>query len=79
MESFLTDELGEEITEELTFEELVRLMDRKHDVYEVIGVGDSLVRERIFSGLETAMQNAGYNTTYDDIYNAWLNRKTIGK
>lgn len=77
MEAFETDELGEEIDDDLTFEELIKKMDAKCDVYDILGVGDSIIRERVFSGLVEAMQKDGYEVEYDDVYYAWLHSKPI--
>ena len=49
--NFPTDELGLEINEEATFEGLFETLDRYRDVYDYIGVLDSIVRERIFERL----------------------------
>lgn len=39
------DELGAEINPDATFQNLFDALDRYRDVYEVIGVGDSLVKK----------------------------------
>ena len=62
------DELGVEINSEANF---VGLMDELHiggDVYEYIGVHDSIVRERLFEHLAQEL-----NESYDYVYNLWLN------
>jgi len=62
-----TDELGVELNENAT---LVGLLDTLHaggDVYEYIGVGDSLVRERLFAKLAEEL-----STPYEYVYNLWL-------
>lgn len=65
--TYATDELGEEIDGKVTFLDLKNALDNEEDVYEVIGVGDSLVRERCFEKL------AGIcGVGYDDIYDRWL-------
>jgi hypothetical protein len=51
LENFPTDEMGIEINENATFEGLFRVLDNYEDVYEYIGVGDSVIRERVFSRL----------------------------
>lgn len=42
-----TDELGEELND-VTFNELEKRMRAGEDVYDILGVGDSIVRERVF-------------------------------
>ena len=60
------DELGE-ILNNVTFYELSNCLDRHKDVYEFLGVGDSIIRERVFNQLAIIM-----NVGYDYIYNQWL-------
>lgn len=63
-----TDDLVEEIKDEVTFEDVFNALDTYKDIYEVIGNGiDSLVRERIFNKLATLME-----VDYDYIYDQWL-------
>lgn len=65
MKEYSTDELGAEINNEITFEDLFVALDI--DVYEVLGVGDSVIRERCFEKLAEIM-----NVDYEDIYYKWL-------
>ena len=67
LENFPTDEMGIEINENATFEGLFRVLDNYEDVYEYIGVGDSVIRERMFSRLSEIM-----GVTYDEVYSQWL-------
>lgn len=67
LEAFPTDELGIEINPKATFEGLFRVLDNYGDVYEYIGVGDSLIRERVFEKLSEIM-----GVTYDEVYSQWL-------
>jgi hypothetical protein len=67
-QTFFTDELGNEINSKATFEGLFYELDNYQDVYEYIGVYDSIVRERIFQKLADIM---GVN--YEYIYLQWLN------
>ena len=62
-----TDQLGAEISEDKTFYDLFECLDRYNDVYELIGVGDSIIRERLFEALAKIMQ-----VPYDYIYRQWL-------
>jgi hypothetical protein len=66
-QTFFTDELGNEINENATFEELFIQLDNYQDVYKYIGVYDSIVRERIFEKLANVI---GVN--YEYIYSQWL-------
>lgn len=61
------DELAEKMNEELTFKDLWEGMNAGEDVYEMLGVYDSLIREHVFSELAKRM-----NTKYETIYNKWL-------
>lgn len=66
IKEFPTDNLGKELTRN-SFEEIYDGMNKGIDFYNLIGVGDSVVRERVFDQLSKI-----YNCSYDDIYNLWL-------
>jgi hypothetical protein len=55
-ENFSSDESGLEINENATFQGLFQVLDNYDDVYEYIGVCDSLVRERVFWELSKVME-----------------------
>jgi hypothetical protein len=67
VEAFPTDELGDEINPSATFEVLVDVLNNYGDVYQYIGVRDSIIRERYFEKLSELT-----NTEYDVIYDLWL-------
>ena len=50
-----------------TFEDVWNALNNGEDVYQVIGVGDSVIREQIFKALSKLQ-----NVSYDRIYNMWL-------
>ena len=52
LQQFPTDELGIEINQDITFYDLFYTIDRRQDVYDLLGVYDSLVRERCFQHLQ---------------------------
>jgi len=68
LNEYPTDELGIELNDNITFAGLVTELFSGDDVYKYIGVYDSLVRERLFSELAKQL-----NTSYDYVYNLWLN------
>ena len=65
--TFPTDELGIEINPTATFQGLSKNIS---NVYYYVDVGDSLLRERVFSELADRM-----NIDYDVIYTEWLGLK----
>jgi len=65
--TYPTDDLGTEINPQATFEGLFETLDRYRDVYEYIGVGDSIIRERCFERLAEIM-----DCSYDVIYDQWM-------
>jgi hypothetical protein len=69
LNEYPTDELGVEIDTKATFIGLLDALHKGRDVYEYIGVGDSLIRERLFYKLSELLGKA-YNDAY--IYNLWL-------
>jgi len=68
LETYPTDELGVEINEKATFIGLYHDLLTGGDPYEYIGVGDSIVRERLFEKLANII-----DTSYGYVYNLWLN------
>jgi len=68
LENYSSDELGNEINENATFVGLLWTLQSKGDVYEFIGVVDSIVRERLFEELAKQLR-----VSYNTIYNLWLN------
>jgi len=68
LNTYPTDELGVEINEKATFVGLVTELFGGSDIYEYIGVGDSIIRERLFEELAKQL-----NKPYDYVYNLWLN------
>ena len=69
MTHYPSDELGVEINENVTFVGLLNALYEGNDVYEYIGVGDSIIRERLFERLAEEL-----STSYDYVYNLWLNK-----
>lgn len=61
------DEVGNDIFDDVTFEDLFLALDNYQDVYKYIGAFDSIVRERLFEELSNI---SGH--TYEEIYNKWL-------
>lgn len=60
------DPLGAQIHKPLSFADVLYAIVFGEDVYDCLGVSDSLIRERVFLGL------AGFlGTTYDVIYKIW--------
>lgn len=68
LKEYPTDELGLELNEKATFTDLITILSADMDVYDYIGVGDSLVRERLFEELATQLKKP-----YEWVYNMWLN------
>jgi hypothetical protein len=64
--NFPTDKLGADLNE-VTFDEVFNCLDRRKDLYEFIGVTDSLIRERLFEKLAELAQ-----MPYSYIYDQWL-------
>ena len=60
------DDLGTELST-ATFYDLFEALDHYKDVYKVLGVGDSIIRERVFSELAKIMK-----VDYEYVYEQWL-------
>jgi len=69
LKNYRNDELGQCIND-VEFIQLLHAVYTAQDVYEVIGVYDSVVRERLFSGLADIL-----DVEYDSIYYAWLSAR----
>ena len=67
LETYPTDDMGNDIKDDVTFAGFVTELFGDGDVYDYIGVYDSLVRERLFSELAKQLK-----TSYDYVYNLWL-------
>jgi hypothetical protein len=74
LRSYPTDEMGEELNDTVTFKDLWDSLNAKKNVYEIMGVGDSLIRERLFEYLSLI-----YNVDYDVVYNKWLESADYAK
>ena len=72
MENYPTDELGQEIKDNLTFDDVFKALNNYEDVYDTLGVGDSIIRERVFSELARLL-----NKDYDYIYDLWLSSSRV--
>lgn len=66
MGAYKEDDLGDRLNG--TFKGALQTLLRGDDIYDYIGVGDSLIRERLFSQLAKML-----DVDYDEIYNVWLN------
>ena len=69
MKQFPEDSIGKEIKEDITFLGLRNILYGDYDVYDYIGVGDSLVRERLFEQLS---KDIGQD--YGFVYDLWLSK-----
>jgi len=68
LENYPTDELGIELKDDTNFTGLLNELITNNDVYGYIGVGDSIIRERLFMELSEILK-----CSYDYVYNLWLN------
>lgn len=68
MNAYESDELGAEINPTLTFSQAFNGMKKGKNIYDLMNVCDSIVRERVFCTL-AEMYTKG---DYGEIYNLWL-------
>lgn len=68
LSAYPDDELGTQIKESISFGDVFDGLNNNKNVYELIGVGDSIVRERVFGKLADIM-----DIDYQQIYDMWLN------
>jgi hypothetical protein len=67
LKAYPTDDLGLELNETPTFAGLLTELIVGGDVYNYIGVGDSLIRERLFARLADELE-----VSYDYVYGLWI-------
>lgn len=68
MEAYPTDDMGQDIDPDITFEMVYAGMKLGSDFYSLIGdAADSIIRERCFKKLAEVT-----NQDYDVIYRLWL-------
>lgn len=68
VKNYPNDDLGEQINDEISFWTLYVLMYQRNEVYSLLEVNDSVVRERVFERLSEIL-----GVDYDYIYKLWLN------
>ena len=64
-----TDELGKEINPDATFAGLIETIKSGRNVYDFIGVDDSVVRERLFLKVCEIV-----DWKYKKLFNLWLDK-----
>lgn len=64
--TYKDDELGDNINE-VSWSDLWAGLCKGTDVYDIIGVGDSVIRERLFEELANTLE-----CDYDVVYYTWL-------
>jgi hypothetical protein len=65
--AYFDDDMGEEISEDASFEGLHEALHQGIDVYSYLDVCDSVIRERVFSGLSQFL-----DVDYKHVYELWL-------
>ena len=67
IKNYPADDLKNKLNDKNTFEDLWNGLGKNKDIYEIIGIGDSLIRERLFGHLAELK-----GVDYDVVYNKWL-------
>lgn len=68
VKKYPSDDLGNEINDKVTFNNIIEGINNNKNIYEILEVNDSLVRERIFEKISNLI-----GVSYEDITNQWLN------
>lgn len=75
LETYPDDDMGNEINDNATLVGLLYTLYEGEEVYDYIGVDDSIIRERLFNRLTFELK-----TPNDYVYNLWLkDKKNKGK
>ena len=69
IKNYPADDLKNKLDDKNTFEDLWNGLGKNKDIYEIIGIGDSIIRERLFEHL-AELKNVSYNV----VYNKWLDK-----
>lgn len=72
LNAYPDDDLGQQIKPDMTFDAAMQAVSLGGDFYDALGVGDSIVRERVFYQLENRT-----GIPYNTIYEAWLDAKPV--
>lgn len=72
MANYGSDALGAMIDPGLTFGDALAAVSLGSGFYDVLGAGDSLVRERVFAEIADRV-----GVSYDDVYDAWLEMRPV--
>jgi len=67
VETYPTDKLGQNINPKIEFTNVFDTLNNYGDIYQLIGVSDSIIRERLFQKLSEITKQ-----TYKEIYDKWL-------
>jgi hypothetical protein len=67
MENYPTDDLGEELNDKVTFDDMWNENYKKYNIYQVMGVGDSVIRERLFEHL-SEIKGVSYDVVYKKLF-----------
>lgn len=68
--TYKDDELGDRINDDASWSDLWEKLCKGFDIYDVIGVEDSVVRERLFEELAEILE-----CDYDVVYYTWLGER----
>jgi N12 class adenine-specific DNA methylase len=71
IQAYPDDELGSELAD-ITFSELYQGLANSENIYETVQIGDSTVRERLFTELS---EISGYD--YNHLYELWINSSSV--
>ena len=66
LENYPNDDLGNELSDTANFAGLLFELYKDGDIYEYIGVADSLIRARLFEKLAEQLK-----VDYQHVYNLW--------
>lgn len=74
-ENFPEDKLGGAINKNVTFEDVYICIDQHQNLYNTLGVGDLIIRERVIRKLSHLLCQEGIKVSYTDIYQTWLGKR----
>lgn len=73
-ENYSSDDLGEEIREDITFFDLFKAIDRHFLPHQILNVFDSVLEDRILDGLDEMLQQP-YGTSKEFAYYTFENKE----
>lgn len=72
LKTYTDDELGVKIKTYITFNDIYEALNKCEDIYDTLGIADSIIRERVFDKLSVLL-----GKDYGYVYDLWLSSSRV--